>query len=77
MNRMHIFKIILGSLIITGLFFSSIVTLKALAEGQEVINLSGSPSNFFRLFTQYVSRGLNQSDEHPTCLLYTSDAADE
>ena len=63
---MPIFKIILGSLIITGLFFSSIFTLKALAEGQELINISGSPSNFFRLFTQYVSRSYNQSDEHPT-----------
>ncbi len=63
---MPIFKIILGSLIITGLFFSSIFTLKALAQGQELINISGSPSNFFRLFTQYVSRSYNQSDEHPT-----------
>ena len=63
---MPIFKIILGSLIITGLFFSSIFTLKALAQGQELINISGSPSNFFRFLTQYVSRGLNQSDEHPT-----------
>lgn len=63
---MRMFKIILGSLIITGLCFSSIWTPKAHAGEQELINISGSPSNFFRFLTQYVSRGLNQSDEHPT-----------
>jgi len=63
---MRMFKIILGSLIITGLCFSSICTPKAHAGEQELINISGSPSNFFKFLTQYVSRGLNQSDEHPT-----------